>query len=79
MKYILVSEKEEAVAAFRKMGVEAVLASTDEIALESVSNAISCRKTGTLIVSEHVREISGSILRDHEACGRLPFVMTLPE
>lgn len=79
MKYIVISEKEEVVSAFTAMGVESVLASTDQMAIDAVKEAIDGRKTGTLVLSDHVHEISDSILKKHEASGRLPFVMKLDD
>ena len=79
MKYVVISEKEEVVSAFTAMGVESVLASSDEIAVNAVKDAISSRKTGTLVLSGHVHEIASSVLKDHESSGRLPFVMKLDD
>ncbi len=79
MKYVVISEKKEVVSAFTAMGVEAVLASTDQVAIDAVKDAIDSRKTGTLVLSDHVHEIADSVLKDHEASGRLPFVMKLDD
>ena len=79
MKYVVISEKEEVVSAFAAMGVESVLALTDQVAIDAVKEAIDGRKTGTLVLSDHVHEISDSILKKHEASGRLPFVMKLDD
>jgi len=79
MKYVVISEKEEVVSAFTAMGVESVLASTDQMAIDAVKEAIDGRKTGTLVLSDHVHEIADSILKEHRASGRLPFVMKLDD
>ena len=79
MKYVVISEKEEVVSAFTAMGVEAVLATSDRMAIDAVKETIDSRKTGTLVLSDHVHEIADSILKEHEASGRLPFVMKLDD
>ena len=58
MKYVVISEKEEVVSAFIAMGVEAVLATSDRMAIDAVKEAIDCRKTGTLVLSDHVQRTS---------------------
>ena len=77
MKCFLISENDAHVSAFRQMGVESFLADSNETAINEVQRAISCRKIGTLILSERVREASKSVLDSHLESGRLPFVMTL--
>ena len=59
------------------MGIEAVLALSDENAITEVEKAISCRNVGTLIVSPHVRKVSKTVLDAHSGSGLLPFVLTL--
>ena len=76
MKCLLISEKDQHVSAFRKMGVEAVLTTVDDAACD-VEKAISSRKIGTLVLSERVREVSEKVLDVHAESGRLPYVMTL--
>ena len=59
------------------MGVETILCSSDDMATAEVEKAIGCRNVGTLILSNHVREVSKPVLEKHLESGRLPFVMTL--
>ena len=77
MKCLVISDNFVEVSGFRKMGVEAVLADSEDKAISEVDSAITSRKVGTLILSPSVQRIAKSVLEAHQKSGRLPFVMTL--
>ena len=79
MKCLVISENERCILGFRAMGLDSVLAESDDNALLTVKEAIESRKVGTLILSRHVNEISNGILESHRQSGRLPYVMVLKE
>ena len=79
MKYLVITEKTDAVSGFQAMGAETILVHSDKEALDAVSDALESRKVGTLVLSKHVQEISESVLKPHRESGRLPFIMTLTD
>ena len=79
MKCLVISEIPVVVSGFKEMGVEAILAQSEEDALSEVEKAITCRDVGTLILSPHVGCVSKTVLDSHAKSGRLPYVIYLKD
>ena len=78
MKYFAIAEKRKT-DALKVLGVDGIAAETSSDVRKAVSDALSEKSIGTLLVSEDVYKAAEDIISEHREKGILPVVMLLDD